>query len=34
MSHKFANACVFCGAAAISLITLVVIGILIWTQMT
>jgi len=34
MSHKIANACVFCGAAAISLITLAVIAILIWTQLT
>ncbi len=34
MSHKIANTCVFCGAAAISLITMVVIGILIWTQLT
>lgn len=33
MSHKIANACVFCGAAAISLITAAVIAIMIWTQL-
>ncbi|VAX10008.1 hypothetical protein MNBD_GAMMA25-219 [hydrothermal vent metagenome] len=33
MSDKFANACVFCGAAAISLITLAVVAIMIWTQL-
>ncbi len=33
MSHKIANACVFCGVAAISLITIAIIAIMIWTQL-
>ncbi len=33
MSDKIANACVFCGAAAISIITIAVIAIMIWTQL-
>jgi len=33
VSHKITNACVFCGAAAISLITIAVIAIMIWTQL-